>query len=168
MCAKWTESWRAPIQQMQFGEDGLVVFPELQKTVRIPEKDAEALRIMLQELGNLAGLAAYFVEPRHKSSIRVSIAGDGLLQYTVNGRWRPCFREIHCEDNWLEFPELGKRAQLPDNEVMTLRSRLQELQRLARKGAEEGQEGGQATGGQALWLVVDPGCVQLSSRDQSG
>ena len=69
---------------------GLVVFPELQKTVRIPEKDAEALRsgvaeakfhfpplsgrIMLQELGNLAGLAAYFeaclTERKHYSAGR--------------------------------------------------------------------------------------------------
>ncbi|CAE7367666.1 unnamed protein product [Symbiodinium natans] len=91
-------SWRAPIQQIRFSEDGLMAFPQLEKTVRVPEEDADAVRIVLQELANLAGLGACFEEPRTRSSIRVSIAGDGLLQYSMNGSWRPCFREMRFRE----------------------------------------------------------------------
>ncbi|CAE7683702.1 unnamed protein product [Symbiodinium sp. CCMP2456] len=163
-CLQYTVdgSWRAPIQQMCFSEDGMVAFPELQKTVRMPEEDAESLRIMLQDLANLAGLGTCFVEPQGRRSIRVSIAGDGLLQYSVNGSWRPCFRELHVrEDGWLEIPELGKSAKLPDGQATALAHRLQELQR-----ASQGRPQGPSETGPALWLVVDAGCVQLTSQDR--
>ncbi|CAE7872152.1 unnamed protein product, partial [Symbiodinium microadriaticum] len=163
-CLQYTVdgSWRAPIQQMCFSEDGMVSFPELQKTVRLPEEDAESLRIMLQDLASLAGLGTCFVEPQGRRSIRVSIAGDGLLQYSVNGSWRPCFHELHVrEDGWLEIPELGKSAKLPDGQATAIAHRLQELQRASQRRPQ-----GQSGTGPALWLVVDAGCVQLTSQDR--
>eukprot|EP00439_Symbiodinium_sp_Y106_P012567 s3829_g1.t2 len=157
-CLQYTVdgSWRAPIQQMCFCEDGLVSFPELQKTVRLPEEDAESLRIMLQDLANLAGLGTCFVEPQGRRSIRVSIAGDGLLQYSVNGSWRPCFHKLHVrEDGWLEIPELGTSAKLPgpDDQVTALAHRLQELQQMASPRRPQGQsETGPALAGCYMYI----------------
>ena len=34
-------------------------------------------------------------------------------RYTVNGQWRPCFSQFKVEDGWLDFRDLGKKAQLP-------------------------------------------------------
>lgn len=174
--------WRPSILQMTFQEDGLLNIPELNKSVNMAPKEAESLRILLQELAALAGLCVCFVEPRCKDCIRISVAGDNLLQYSVNGSWRPCFSQLELhEDGWVDFPELGRRAQLPLDQVYTLRSQLKELQ--LRSQVEEETEAsnghgqwnhcrhgshGSANGNSmALWLVVEAGSVQLTEAETS-
>ncbi|CAK9028737.1 unnamed protein product [Durusdinium trenchii] len=153
--------WRPTILQMTFHENGLLNIPELNKTVTMAGKEVEGLRILLQELAALAGLCVCFVEARCKDCIRISIAGDNLLQYTVNGSWRPCFTDLDIhEDGWVDFPDLGRKAQLPFDQVYTLRSQLRELQRRSREREEDTEASEtsrpqpEANGG-ARWLVVD-------------
>lgn len=172
--------WRPSILQMTFQEDGLLNIPELNKSVNMAPKEAESLRILLQELAALAGLCVCFVEPRCKDCIRISLAGEKLLQYSVNGSWRPCFSQLELhEDGWVDFPELGRRAQLPLDQVYTLRSQLKELQLRSQEetGCEasngqtnhgHGSHGSSANGNSmALWLVVEAGSVQLTGEAES-
>ncbi|CAK9000564.1 Integrase catalytic domain-containing protein [Durusdinium trenchii] len=163
--------WRPTILQMTFHENGLLNIPELNKTVTMAGKEVEGLRILLQELAALAGLCVCFVEARCKDCIRISIAGDNLLQYTVNGSWRPCFTDLDIhEDGWVDFPDLGRKAQLPFDQVYTLRSQLRELQRRSREREEDTEASEtsrpqpEANGG-ARWLVVDADSVQLTAEE---
>eukprot|EP00434_Breviolum_minutum_P013742 symbB.v1.2.012119.t1/scaffold830.1/size159233/12 len=156
-------AWRPSILHMTFQEDGVLSFPELNKSVMMAEKEAESLRILLQELAALAGLCVCFVEPRCKDCIRVSVAGEHLMQYTVNGSWRPCFSQL---DGWVDFLDLGRRAQLPFDQVYTLRSQLRELQYRCENEASSAIADTIESNGidvtAALWLVVEANSVQLT------
>ncbi|CAJ1399342.1 unnamed protein product [Effrenium voratum] len=158
---------RPPLSHMIFQEDGVVFFPELQKTVKLLAKEAEPCRILLQELAVLAGLGVRFVEGRGKDCIRIHLADEGLIQYTVNGAWRPCFSQVEVnEDGWLELPELGRKARLPHDQVFTVRSELRDLLRAEGTPPAEPAGTDSVKAGPACWLVVEADSVQMTAAEE--
>eukprot|EP00747_Dinoflagellata_sp_TGD_P157691 gnl/TRDRNA2_/TRDRNA2_177760_c2_seq1.p1 gnl/TRDRNA2_/TRDRNA2_177760_c2~~gnl/TRDRNA2_/TRDRNA2_177760_c2_seq1.p1 ORF type:complete len:279 (-),score=67.35 gnl/TRDRNA2_/TRDRNA2_177760_c2_seq1:52-888(-) len=99
--------------------------------------------MQLQDLAHLAGVGVQFDEGRGQGHLRFTIAGDGYLQYSVDGAWRPPFREMAFEeDGLISFSEIHKKAQLPKAEASALSNQLQQLANLAGTGVKsnEGSE----------------------------
>ena len=106
---------RPPFKHMHFEEQGMVRFPEIEKTAVLPAERCAVLTMQLQRLAVLAGIGVEFEEARGNGTLCFTMAGDGQLQYSVNGLRRAPFKEMVYEGSQrlLRFPEIGTSAKVP-------------------------------------------------------
>ena len=118
---------RPAISAMRF-EDDFLIFPQIDKCGKLPQKNRRKLITKLGNLAVLSGVGVVFVEARGYGTCIVHLAGDGLMQYSVDGEPRPPFgkMEFYDDDNdsddndlatktMIRFPDIDKTAQLPED-----------------------------------------------------
>eukprot|EP00929_Paragymnodinium_shiwhaense_P052200 TRINITY_DN26151_c0_g1_i1.p1 TRINITY_DN26151_c0_g1~~TRINITY_DN26151_c0_g1_i1.p1 ORF type:complete len:1026 (+),score=176.87 TRINITY_DN26151_c0_g1_i1:38-3115(+) len=121
-------NWRPPFQHMVFGKGGLIGFPDVGKRASLPSEEVIPTTIALQRLAIAAGIGHEFVDTATKKTVRMTIAGNGHLQFTVDGRWRlpfQCF--VFHEDGAVQFPDIEERAELEPAQAAVTRLALQRL-----------------------------------------
>jgi len=147
-CLQYTLSGepQPPLSQMNFMEDGMIEFPDIDKKVKLPADGRADLIQKLQRLAHYVKLGVEFEEARGWGTLCFTAAGGGHLQYTLNGEPRPHFSQMTFEeDGIIDFPELNRKAKLPADGRANLTQQLQRLAQRVKLGIEFEDASGQGT-----------------------
>jgi len=128
--------WQPPFHKIEFGQGGLITFPELDTEMRIPPENAEEKVKELHRLASMGGNCVSFRDANSKSTVYFSI-GHQQLHFFDGINRTDNFKFMTLQKNGeVDLPELGRKVMLPKSKRTVLWKQLQRMATFAGLGME--------------------------------